>query len=144
MDLLVHVHVEGPLNEGEGHLQSLHPQWWTVVSNELQSLNAHQATVTGCILLQILGGQGGRGVVQGGTPDTKPWLVSQEQGLEHQPFPVSDRPWALNRNNWACGHQMGHSPGAEKSDAGWASAGASRAGLCPERGEWLEPVGTCR
>lgn len=54
MYLLIHIHIEGPLHEGEGHLQGFHPQWGAVVSNELQPLNAHQPTVAGCILLQIL------------------------------------------------------------------------------------------
>lgn len=63
MDLLVRVHVESPLDEGEGHLQGFHPELRTVLRDELQSLDAHQAAVAGGVLLQILPAQeqhGGR------------------------------------------------------------------------------------
>lgn len=59
VDLFIHIHIEGPLYEGQGHFQGLDPQWRTPVSNELQPLNAHQAAVAGCILLQVLEGDGG-------------------------------------------------------------------------------------
>lgn len=52
-----------------------------MVSNELQSLNAHQTTVAGCILLQILWGW----IVQGVTPEPKPQLVGRVQGPECSP-----------------------------------------------------------
>lgn len=58
MDLLIRVHVEGPLDEGEGHLQGLHSELGTVLSDELQPLYAHQATVAGGVLLQVLQASG--------------------------------------------------------------------------------------
>ncbi|KAF3845677.1 hypothetical protein F7725_002755 [Dissostichus mawsoni] len=48
------VHIEGPLDEGEGHLQGLHSQLRAVLSDELKPLDAHQPTVAGGILLQVL------------------------------------------------------------------------------------------
>ena len=54
MDLLVHVHVEGPLDKGQRHLQGLGPQLGTVLRDELQPLDPHQAAVAGRILLQVL------------------------------------------------------------------------------------------
>ena len=54
MDLLVHINVEGSLDEGQGHLEGFDAELGAVVSDELQSLNPHQSTVAGGILLQIL------------------------------------------------------------------------------------------
>lgn len=41
VNLFVSVNIEGPLNKGKGHLQGLHSKLRAVLSNELQSLNAH-------------------------------------------------------------------------------------------------------
>lgn len=41
VDLLVRVHVESPLDKGEGHLQGFHPELGTMLGDELQSLDAH-------------------------------------------------------------------------------------------------------
>ena len=54
VDLFIGVHIEGPLDEGEGHLQGLHSQLRAVLSDELKPLDAHQPTVAGGILLQVL------------------------------------------------------------------------------------------
>lgn len=54
MDLLVHVYVEGPLDEGQGHLQGLGTELGTMLCYELQSLNTHQTAVAGRKLLQVL------------------------------------------------------------------------------------------
>jgi len=67
VDLLVGVHVEGPLDEGEGHLQGLHPQLRAVLRDELEPLDAHQPTVAGGILLQVLHMGGGAGERAGNT-----------------------------------------------------------------------------
>lgn len=61
MDLLVRVHVESPLDEGEGHLKGFHSELRTVLRDELQSLDAHQPAVAGGVLLQILPAQKQRG-----------------------------------------------------------------------------------
>ena len=95
MDLLVHVHVEGPLDEGQGHLQGLHPQRGAVVSNELQSFDAHQATVAGRVLLQILGAG-----VDCANWDPRPQAPASESGVV------------------ACGHQINHCPGADERPLG--------------------------
>lgn len=54
VDLLIHIYIEGPLDEGQGHLQGLSTELGAVLSYELQPLNAHQPTVAGRILLQVL------------------------------------------------------------------------------------------
>lgn len=41
VDLLVSVHIESPLDEGEGHLQGFHSELRAMLSNELKPLNAH-------------------------------------------------------------------------------------------------------
>lgn len=41
VDLLVGVHIEGPLDEGEGHLQSFNPELRAMLRDELQPLDAH-------------------------------------------------------------------------------------------------------
>jgi len=54
VDLLVGVHVKSPLDEGERHLEGLHAELGAVLSDELQPLDPHEATVAGSILLQVL------------------------------------------------------------------------------------------
>lgn len=82
MYLLIHVHIEGPLHEGKGHLQGFHPQWGAVISNELQPLNAHQPTVAGCILLQILAWEWEERQGEGWTVCTRQGPISQAQGQQ--------------------------------------------------------------
>lgn len=95
VDLLIHVHVEGPLHKGQGHLQGLCPQRGAVISNELQPFDAHKAAVAGRVLLQILGRVCG---VDGGcerwNPEAKPRQERQGRNPNADPPPVSERPHA--------------------------------------------------
>lgn len=54
VDFFIDIDVESSLDKWQCHLESFHPQRWAVISNELQPLDPHQATVAGRILLQIL------------------------------------------------------------------------------------------
>lgn len=125
VDLFIHIDIEGPLYKGQGHFQGLDPQWRTPVSYELQPLNAHQATIAGCILLQVLGGKR-KGCVWGGgwyslSQNTKPslrpteltavpdsgkrplvWIKDPQIPALHwkagtQAYPTSDGSWGENR-----------------------------------------------
>ncbi len=41
VDLFISVDIEGPLNEGEGHLQGFHSELRAMLSDELKPLDAH-------------------------------------------------------------------------------------------------------
>ena len=62
VDLLVRVYVEGPLDEGERHLEGLDAELRAVLRDELQPLDAHEAAVAGGVLLQVLHGTDSREV----------------------------------------------------------------------------------
>lgn len=123
MNLFIHVHIEGPLHKGQGHLQGFRPQRGAVIGNELQPLDAHQPTVAGRVLLQILksGRREWTEAGQGGTPDPKSWRVSQEQDPDTDPSAVSEKPYTHGKNDEVFGRQPDGSPVLAK--ATWREPG---------------------